>query len=96
MASTYFVLKKRNERRDTITDFKSNDLINLSKIMASAKFAADTPLQQFEQFVDLKQVNSNIEVRINRDGLGTGNRYVILVTLNNVQPNDISPSNFVI
>ena len=91
-----FVFRNLNERGDTIKDFDHDELIDLRSIFNTAKFSAETPFQQFTQFIKLQQSQNNVEVVIDRNGIASGANYVTLVTLENVSIDDVKSQNFVL
>ncbi|NJN88751.1 MAG: type I secretion C-terminal target domain-containing protein, partial [Leptolyngbyaceae cyanobacterium SL_7_1] len=91
-----FTFNTVTEGTDQITDFTSEDLIDLRGIFAQPAFAGTSPLSRFNQFVQLVQVGSNTEIRIDADGSGSGTTFNTLASLTNLSVGAIGAANFVI
>jgi Ca2+-binding RTX toxin-like protein len=92
-----FVFNSLSEAGDTITDFAAaEDLIDLRAIFAASAFGGGSPFARFTQFVQLVQVGTNTQVRIDADGNGAGTNFVTLATLQNVGVGAIGSQNFVV
>ncbi|MBD2155078.1 DUF4347 domain-containing protein [Leptolyngbya sp. FACHB-16] len=82
---------------DTIRDFQAGqDLIDLSEIFKLAGFRQGTPFARFIQYVRLEAAGTSTRLQIDRDGVGTGQEFVTLATVQNVRPGQLSSNNFVI
>jgi len=72
------------------------DVIDLRPIFAHPEYAGSSSYSRFEQFVQLVQGSTGTEVRIDKDGNGTGTTFVTLATLTNIQSSWVSSSSFAI
>jgi hypothetical protein len=85
------------EGKDTIVDFApASDVIDLRSLFSQPQFAGATPYVRYLKYVQLAQVGSGTEVRIDTDGSGIGTTFTTLATLNNTKVNAIGARNFVI
>ncbi|MBD2091003.1 DUF4347 domain-containing protein [Microcoleus sp. FACHB-1515] len=91
-----FVYTSLQEAGDRILDLNSEDLIDLRGIFKATEFGGRTDLSRFSEFVELKQVGTKVEVRIDRDGNGSGTAFTTLVTIDNATLSSITTGNFVI
>lgn len=88
---------KLKEAGDQIRDFNSaEDLIDLRSIFAKPEFSGSIPFSRFNQFVQIAQVGTSTEVRVDRDGNGSGIVFQSLITLQNISVSAITSRNFVI
>lgn len=86
-----------NEGTDTITDFNASvDLIDLRTIFNDSRFAGPNRFAQFNEFIDLVQVGSTVEVRIDADGSGSGTALNTLAVLNNQSTNAVTSRSFIV
>lgn len=92
-----FQYSRLQDAGDLIVDFQvGQDVIDLSSLMANRAFGNGTPFEKFNQFVLLTAAGSSTRVQIDRDGLGTGNAFTTVATLRNLQPSELSSTDFVI
>ncbi|NJL21020.1 MAG: calcium-binding protein [Leptolyngbyaceae cyanobacterium SM1_3_5] len=84
------------EAGDRILDLNREDLIDLRGIFNADSFRGRTDLGRFSEFVELKQVGATVEVRIDRDGNGSGTNFTTLATIENALLSSVTASNFVI
>ncbi|WP_416673345.1 Calx-beta domain-containing protein [Egbenema bharatensis] len=91
-----FVFHRLDEGVDLITDFNPNeDLIDLRRIFANPIYTAENRFAQFRKFVQLEQVGSNTEVRIDADGNGEGTAFTSIAVLRNRSADTLQVRNFV-
>lgn len=91
--SDTFVYESFRDGIDRITDFGTDDFIDLSSIFSTAEYSSATP---FEEYVQLAQVGANTEVRVNPVGDIFPGIFANLVTLENATANDLTASNFLV
>ncbi|MBD2463503.1 Ig-like domain-containing protein [Oscillatoria sp. FACHB-1407] len=91
-----FVLENLADGVDTITDFRSGDLIDLRSLLSQPQFAAVNAFVKFTQFVQLQQVGANTQIQIDTDGIGAGTATTTLAVLKNVSASNISSVQFLI
>ena len=92
-----FTFNNLSEAGDRVTDFDSaNDLLDVRGIFAASKFGGDNRFAQYHQFMQLVQVGSDTEVRVDTDGKGAGTAFTTLVTLQNVLVSGVQSTNFVV
>jgi Ca2+-binding RTX toxin-like protein len=92
-----FVFRSLAEQGDVITDFDSSvDLIDLRSLLANSAFDAASKFAQYAQFIQLAQVGTGTQVRIDVDGIGKGTNFATLVTLNDTSITTVSSRNFVV
>ncbi|MGK7957790.1 MAG: Ig-like domain-containing protein [Crocosphaera sp.] len=87
-----FVYESYRDRTDTITDFETDDRIDLSEIFASAAYGSITP---YESYVQLVQVGANTNLQINPVG-DSRNIFRTLAVLENVTATDLNASHFIV
>ncbi|MEM7770485.1 MAG: calcium-binding protein [Cyanobacteria bacterium P01_A01_bin.37] len=86
-----------NDGQDIIKGFNGDeDLIDLRDIFSLPAFTETSPFKQFQQYVELVQVGSDIDIKVDEDGRGTGTTFTTLATLRNVAIDNISSRNIVI
>lgn len=94
--SDVFAFENLTDGVDTITDFNTTeDLIDVSGILASPQFAAASPFDKVSQFVRLNQVGSDTEVSIDADGNGDGNSLQQIAILQGVSLDAVVSTNFI-
>ncbi|PSB07868.1 hypothetical protein C7B76_27365, partial [filamentous cyanobacterium CCP2] len=92
-----FVFNALNEESDLITDFNvKEDLIDVRRIFSNPLYVAENRFAQFRQFIQLRQVGSNTEVRIDADGSREGNTFTPIAVLSNRSASTIQARHFVI
>lgn len=91
--SDTFVYNSFRDGIDTITDFGQDDFIDLSAIFSSPNYSSGTP---FEDYVELAQVGSDTQVRVNPVGDMLSGVFSNLITLENVTANDLNASNILV
>jgi len=92
-----FVFKGLNEGKDTIVGFNAaEDLIDLRSIFAQPQFADAKSETRFLKYVQFTQVGASTEVKVDTDGIGAGNTFATLATLNNIAVGAVGSRNFVI
>lgn len=84
------------EAPDRITDFNPEDLLDLRTIFAQAAFSGTSPIDRFNQFIQIAQVGTNTEVRIDADGTGSGMTFATLAILTSRSASAIGAGNVVI
>lgn len=95
--SDTFVFQSITKAIDTIIDFNSTeDTIDLRQIFAKSKFAGESDLDRFTQFVRLEQDGDNTVMQLDTDGNGAETTFTTLANLNNVSADSLSTSNFVV
>ena len=87
-----FVYESYRDRTDTITDFETDDRIDLSQIFASADYGSITP---YESYVQLVQVGATTNLQINPVG-DSRNIFRTLAVLENVTATDLNASHFIV
>lgn len=90
-----FVYRSEKEGGDQITDFSTEDVLDLRQIFRQSAFGAATPLAQYQQFIRLVETNSGIAVQIDADGNRSGTSFVTLVLLKGVTSGEIGTNNFI-
>ncbi len=91
---TYTSLK---DGTDTILKFNvKQDLIDLRQIFTTPAFSGESFSQQLNAYVDWVQIGSSTQVRIDADGSGTGQDFVTLAVLRDVNASEITSQNYVI
>jgi uncharacterized repeat protein (TIGR01451 family) len=96
-SSDLFVLDQRANSQDRIVGFNSSeDLLDLRGILSQAQFSGSARPAQFVEYIELVQVGSNTEIRLDADGKGEGTSFTTLVTLSNTPSNAVTTRNFVI
>ncbi|MBF2049593.1 MAG: DUF4347 domain-containing protein [Elainella sp. C42_A2020_010] len=89
-----FVYSAVSQGNDRIKDFNpSEDLLDLRGIFQQG-YPGETSLARYQQFVQVEQVETGLAVKVDVDG--TGNRFELLATLENLTPADLNAKNFVI
>jgi large repetitive protein len=92
-----FTFGSVNDRVDTITDFNVNeDVMDLRVIFNQPQYSGATPYVRYLQSIKLLQVGSNVEVKIDADGNGSGTTFVAIALLQNVSTSALTGRNFVI
>jgi Ca2+-binding RTX toxin-like protein len=92
-----FAFSRVNESVDTMTDFSVNDdVIDLRSPFAQPQYSGETTFDRYLKYVQLTQVGSNTEIKIDVDGNGAETNFVTLATLANVSANTIGSRHFVI
>jgi hypothetical protein len=91
-----FVFERLDEGADLITDFNPNeDRIDVRRIFANPIYTAENRFAQFRNFIQLAQVGSNTEVRIDADGSGEGTEFTTIAILRNRSADNIQARHFV-
>ncbi|MBE9225656.1 DUF4347 domain-containing protein [Phormidium sp. LEGE 05292] len=86
--SDRFVYNSFDNRTDIITDFNtSQDILDLSTLFDSLDYAGSNPVT--DGFLRFAQSGANTLVQIDRDGIDGGAGFSTLVTLNNVNANNL-------
>ncbi|MBW4514419.1 MAG: DUF4347 domain-containing protein [Timaviella obliquedivisa GSE-PSE-MK23-08B] len=92
-----FAFANINEGKDAIVDFSpTEDLIDLRSLFAQPQFAGATPYVRYLKYVQMTQVGTSTEIKIDADGSGVGNTFTTLATLNNIGIGAMGSRNFVI
>ncbi|MBE9180560.1 type I secretion C-terminal target domain-containing protein [Oculatella sp. LEGE 06141] len=92
-----FVFNSLKDGVDRIRKFESaDDLIDLRSIFKAPQFSADNRFAQFKQYIQLEQVGSSTQVKIDSDGNGSGTTFTTLMTLQNVSVDNVSSTNFIL
>lgn len=92
-----FVFAALNDGVDTIVDFeRAQDGIDLRSILAGSQFSGSSRFVKYQQYVQLVQVGSNTEVRIDTDGSGSGRTFVPIARLQNIAATSLSSTDFVV
>jgi VCBS repeat-containing protein len=91
-----FVFNKLLEAVDVITDFTSDDLIDLRSLLTQPQFAAVSAFAKFTQFVQLQQVGADTQLQIDTDGTGVGTATTTLAVLTNVTVSSVTSTQFLI
>ncbi|MEP1080015.1 Ig-like domain-containing protein [Leptolyngbya sp. PL-A3] len=92
-----FVYNNLREAGDIIKGFSGReDLIDLRPIMSRAPYGGSNAFARFVQYVRLQQVGADTRVRIDADGMGAGQVFTTLATLQNTSVSSISARNIVI
>ncbi|WP_231607038.1 cadherin-like domain-containing protein [Crocosphaera watsonii] len=91
--SDTFVYESFRDGIDRISDFGTDDVLDLRPLFENGSYASATP---FEDYIQLGQVGADTEVRVNPVGDIFPGIYGNLVTLENVTANDLTPSNFLV
>jgi Ca2+-binding RTX toxin-like protein len=81
---------------DTITDFKVTDVIDMKTIFSTPEFAGVDLSSRFQQFVQLVQVGTGTEIRVDADGNGVGTSFTTLAVVQNVVATSLNVNNVVI
>jgi large repetitive protein len=86
-----------SEGTDVIKRFESNkDVIDLRPMFARSEFTGATLDAKFHQYVQIEQVGSSTEVRVDLDGAGAGNVFGAIAMLKGINASTIGCSNFVV
>lgn len=91
-----FVLDSLLGGVDTITDFQVNDSIDLKSVFAAPEFAGVDLSSRFQQFVQLVQVGTATEIRVDTDGNGVGTAFTTLAVVQNATATSLNTTNVVI
>lgn len=87
-----FVYRNTEHGLDTITDFETQDRIDLKRIFAKGDYSRSP---RFDEYVRLQQSGSDTIVRVDANG-NTAGGFVALATLLNVSASSLSASNFLV
>lgn len=86
-----------NEQGDRIINFQvGKDVIDLVRLFQQNPFTGSTPFARFDRFVRLTTAGNSTQVQIDQDGIESGNTFVTLVTLQNIQADQLNSRSFVI
>ncbi|GAB4377245.1 MAG: hypothetical protein Kow00121_26120 [Elainellaceae cyanobacterium] len=87
-----YVYQRLADKRDTIQGFEvQQDVIDLSQITNSPKFASSQP---FKDYVQLQRRGSSTVVKVDANG-DSGDRFQELLVVSNVTPSALTAQNFV-
>jgi Ca2+-binding RTX toxin-like protein len=90
-----FQFNNPNHGVDVIRSFNgSNDLIDVSNILKRPQHNTSSPFDAFTDFIQLIQLGTDTEVRIDRNGQGT--EFVAIARLQNVGISALSSENFIV
>lgn len=92
-----FQYRSMAEQGDRIRKFEADkDLIDVRGIFSQQQFGADNRFAQFHHYIQVVQVGSTAEVRVDVDGSGAGQDFVTLTRLLNTSAATITSKNFVV
>ncbi|HEY9630482.1 MAG TPA: type I secretion C-terminal target domain-containing protein [Coleofasciculaceae cyanobacterium] len=95
----FFTFNSTTEGTDSISDFTiAEDVIDLRAIFAQTAFQniAVTANERLNQFVQVVQVGADTQIKIDADGIGSGNTFATLAILKNIGADIITAANFAI
>lgn len=92
-----YQFKKLMNKADRILGFKpGSDIIDMRRVLSGSKYAAGSGFEKFTQFVELRSVGSNTEIRVDSDGLNGDGSFEALAVLKGVQADALSSTDFAI
>ncbi|HEY9648230.1 MAG TPA: type I secretion C-terminal target domain-containing protein, partial [Chroococcidiopsis sp.] len=92
-----FTFNSLKDGVDTVRDFRlADDVLDLRTIFKQAAFQDATSSDRLNQFVQVVQVGSDTQVKIDTDGIGAGTAFTTLAVLKNVVADNLTGKNFVI
>jgi Ca2+-binding RTX toxin-like protein len=89
-----FVYQSFSDRGDTITDFDTDlDVLDLRQLFRGSNYASSDPFRSYVVIVNQENLRSLI--RVDTDGDQGDRPFQTLVTLEGVEFDDVSSSNFI-
>lgn len=92
-----FVFQIQSDVGDRITDFNvKKDLLDLRPIFALPSFAGGKVHELHSELIQAVQDGSDAQIQLDADGLGSGQTFVTLVTLQNTNAVSLGCGNYVL
>ncbi len=92
-----FIFKALSEGVDEIRGFDGGqDVIDVRSIFRRSEFSGTSSFDKYQKYVQLVQVGSSTEFRIDADGSGQGKEFVALASFQKTSVLSVSSTNFVI
>lgn len=89
-----FVMTRVEDKGDVILDFSvDQDVIDLTRIFNSPEYSAPNA---FDQYVRLRSVGADTIVQIDANGSAAGRQFTTVLLIQNIAPNSLSASNFLV
>lgn len=89
-----FVFTRVEDKGDIILDFvEGQDVIDLSSIFASSEYSNPNA---FDRYVRLQAIGADTAVQIDANGDAAGRQFTTVLLIQNIAPNSLGASNFVV